>query len=95
MWHMVHADAQAAHESMVRQLEGTDDTKDFDPLLNSTWAIYAQFTKEAGLNALVGDLCPLCEVEKYRAGLAKNWIEGCTDGQLENARELKLMPQPS
>ncbi len=93
MTHLIHASGEAAIEACVRQVEGTDTAKDFDPLLNATWAIYGQFLHNVGLAGMVGEICPLCDVEKSKPGRAQNWIDGSTNDQLEHARQLGLMPK--
>lgn len=92
MKHLVHSSAEAAHASMVRQVEGDTTTGDFDPLLTATWAIYGQFLKNVGLAGMVGDICPLCDVDARGPSTAQNWIDGSTDDQLQHARQLGLMP---
>lgn len=93
--HLVGKSGQEAADSMVRQLEGTATEQDFDPLMNANWAITAAYVRDAGAGAILsarGNICPLCEVERSRKGLATNWIEGCTQDQLEIARTRKLVP---
>lgn len=78
--------------SAVRQLEGDADPKhDFDPLMNANFAIWSAYISDTGLIGLSDDRCPLCEVERSRAGLADNWIRGCSEDQLQQARELGLV----
>ncbi|SLN50282.1 hypothetical protein [Oceanibacterium hippocampi] len=90
--HLVATSGEEAAEALTRQIEGEDDPRnDFDPLMNANWAIHGQYLQDVGLGALVGQKCPLCEVEKSRAGLATNWIEGCAEDQLQQARALDLV----
>jgi hypothetical protein len=93
MMHLTHTSGEEAHAAMVRQLEGDDTKHDFDPLLNATWAIYGKFVNNVGLQGLVGDICPLCDVDARGPSTAQNWINGSTDDQLEHARTLGLMPK--
>jgi hypothetical protein len=93
MKHLIHASAEAAHESVIRQLEGHEDKTDFDPLLNATWAIYGQFIQNVGLAAMVGDICPLCDVDARGPSSSQNWIDGSTADQLKHARHLGLIPE--
>lgn len=89
----VARDAREAFDSLVRQLEDkAGPVADFDPLMGAHWAIVGQFTKDIGLAAFVGDLCPLCEVDKSATGRADNWINGASDDQLAYARNLGLVP---
>lgn len=92
---LVSKDGKAAFDAMERQLRGQDDKRDFDPLMNANWAICSAYLRDVGLAGMVGDKCPLCEVEKSKPGLAANWIAGCATDQLEQARELGLVPVAS
>lgn len=95
LYQLVHSTGEALMESMVNQLNGDHDKKDFDPLMNAVFAIYAHYLKFAGIQAANQDECPLCAVDRKFPGASKNWIEGSTDDQLAAARYLKLVPQVS
>lgn len=88
MTHLVSSSSSQAVVSLANQLKGTDTAADFDPLMNATGAIYATYVADAGLDSMMGDKCPLCEV----GGLAGNWINGACDDQLSRARKLGLVP---
>jgi hypothetical protein len=53
---------------------------------------YGQFLHNVGLAGMVGEVCPLCDVEASKPGRAQNWIDGNTNDQLECAQQLVLMP---
>lgn len=95
MDHLVAQSGEAAAESLVRQLKGNSDNRDFDPLMGANWAIMAAYTRDVGLAGMFSDVCPLCEVERSKAGLAENWINGAVEDQLSAARSIGLMPPVS
>lgn len=78
-------------------------SQDYDPLAGAYWALMAQALHFGGdylLFSKPGDggfYCPLCEVEiqgleqENKAGLAQNWLEGCTDSVLVYCRENNLL----
>lgn len=89
---LIAQDGKAAADSVMRQLRGTDDKSDFDPLMGANWAIMAAAIEDVGLQAMVGEFCPLCSVEKQSAELCEEWIDGASDDQLAIARHLGLTP---
>jgi hypothetical protein len=89
---LVARDARTAHEAIGRSLAGEAAAEDFDPLMNANFAIFAAFLEDAGLAGLIGDVCPLCAVDAGSPGLAADWISGCADDQLAQARWLGLVP---
>ncbi len=90
--HLVARGGKEAVESLAREARGEATKDDFDPLMAAHNMILGQFVEDIGLAAFDGEKCPLCEVEKSRAGLAKNWTDGSADSALEMARELGLAP---
>ena len=98
---LVAGSGEKACAALVRQLEGTDDKSDFDPLMNANWAIHMAALEDGGLYLLGtdengNDYCPLCEAEKHGPpDIVADWINGCCDAQLETARELGLVPSKS
>ncbi len=74
-------------EEVVEKMEAGG----FDPLMHANIAITAAAVKDAGPEILVGDKCPLCEVENQTAGLAANWINGAADDELIEARKRGLI----
>lgn len=98
MYHLVAKSGEEAHEAAVKQVQGDDSSEHWDPLASATWMIYGRFTEEVGLDAMVGDKCPLCECrEGFKAaqGIENGdqiWIDGCTDSLLQEARDRKLVP---
>lgn len=91
--HLVHKTGESAFESVVENLQGSgDEKKNFDPLMGANFAIWGQYVNDVGLAAFSNpDICPLCEVEKSKPGLAENWIDGSTEDQLNQARKLGLV----
>lgn len=88
----VAATAQEAFDSAARDLKGeAGPVTDFDPLMGACMAIYAQYVQDIGLDALVGDKCPLCGVERDGPSSAANWIEGSVRDQRHYAEELGLL----
>lgn len=97
---LVHSSGEAVVDSMVREVEGNATPGDFDPLANATWAIYGAYIRDVGLAAMMvsedgKEVCPLCGVKSARDDMDDNWINGSADQQLDHARSLGLMPQPS
>lgn len=92
MDHLVAKSGKSAMGSLVAQLEGTATKANFDPLMNANWAIVSAYLRDVGLAGMVGDKCPLCEVEGGKDGLADNWIDGACNDQLASARKIGLMP---
>lgn len=65
----------------------------FDPLMGAYMSVMAQYANNVGIAGFLGDLCPFCECDKARAGLARNWIEGSVADQLRRAKDLGLVIQ--
>lgn len=82
-------DSKQAFNDMVDSLEGKET--DFDPLMGCFWAINNQMMSNVGLRAM--GACPLCILVKDgRPDLVENWVQGCTNHALEEARRLGLLP---
>lgn len=96
---LIAGSGERAAAALARQLSGAVEKQDFDPLMNSNWAIMSHALKLGGLYLMSADeagnqYCPLCEAEKHGGpGTASSWIEGCCDAQLQAARELGLIPK--
>lgn len=94
--HLVAGDGQKAFEAMARELEGRPEPGDWDPLMAAHWAITAHALECGGLYLMGEDeqgnqYCPLCEAAKHKANPTE-WINGCADAMLENARQKNLVP---
>lgn len=93
LWPLVAQSPEAASANIEAQVNGDQDPKNYDPLLNATMMIYHQGVKQGGLYMMTGDYCPLCELEAHTTwGKAAEWISGCTDAVLEYCRTHKLVP---
>lgn len=68
--HLVAPDGQSAAEMAARQVEGTNGPLDFDPLMSAFYGLTNMAMQFMGLNLMVGDKCPACELRDY------NWTEG-------------------
>lgn len=96
IWEFVSKDGAEAGRKMVAKQKANDKneppTKDsFDPLLLAHMNIIAAYVRDIGVHAFVGDKCPICEVDKSRPGLGKDWLDGAADDMLNIAREFKLI----
>jgi hypothetical protein len=93
---LVAKDGNAAIESAVRQIEGTHDNDDFDPLMGAYWLINAQIVKIRGLMFMASDSpyggCAMCEPDDGRPEWASQWINGAADDALTEARRRGLAP---
>lgn len=88
----VAQDAKAAHERLCGELNGSPEQETFDPLMAANFAIWSNGLQIGGLYLMTGDFCPICESEKHNGPAAEWWITNAANGQLERARELKLLP---
>ncbi len=104
---LIAENGRAAAERMVEELEGVATPATYDPLMASYWMIMGMAIKHGGLYLMGtkpgdgdGEYCPLCEVEEAglriesKAGLADEWMEGCTDSVLVYCREQGLLGKP-
>lgn len=97
LFHLVAKSGEEATTVAIEQLEGDESNANWDPLMTATFMIYNRFLETVGL-AGMGEFCPLCEAQKglKRAiGIddgAEQWIVGCTDAVLVEARQRKLVP---
>lgn len=92
---LIAGSGEKATESLVRQLEGSEDLSDYDPLMACNWAFHTEALRLGGLYLMGTDengnqYCPLCEAD-FHGGHAQEWIDGCADAQLEFAREKGLI----
>ena len=98
----VAADGKEAVDAMVRQLEGTTEREDFDPLMNAHWAIFSKGLEAGGLYLMGqpqdgsndGHYCPLCELDKQTGPggpSSVDWITFATNEQFERAKSLGLI----
>lgn len=84
-----------------------DNLSTYDPLVASYWTLMWMAIKSGGLYLMEkkpgdgeGEYCPLCEVEaagvrvEGKAGLATEWMEGCTDSVLVYCRDNGLLAKP-
>lgn len=94
LWHLVAADGRAAMDRAIDEMNRTATDKAYDPLMAAHWSICGQAMKQGGLYLMSGDYCPLCELEKHtEAGMAKRWVDGCTDSILSYCQERGLVPR--
>lgn len=104
MWGLVAKDGTAVMERIKEEIAGNASDDNFDPLAAATWAIYGRAIELGGLNMMMGELCPLCELDTQVKGdseiqqldangriPSQNWIEGCCDSLLEYCREKCLL----
>lgn len=105
---LVAADGAEAMARVERErAEGEQSAATFDPLLNSTMAIYTRAIEAGGLY-LMGqkpdgsEYCPLCELDEHAkndrpelGSLSHQWIEGCLDAHRKQAEALGLVGKPS
>jgi hypothetical protein len=96
LWDFVSKDGAEAGRKMVAKQEANDKGEpptaaSFDPLLLAHMNIVSAYIEDVGINGMVGDKCPICEVEKSRAGLGKEWLDGSCDDMLRIAKHFKLI----
>ena len=89
MWGLVASSDRAAVD---RYFAEADDPRTFDPLMAAYWQIFAVALETCDLQACGRHDCPLCEVA-LNGEDAEEWIRGCLDVQLAQARKLGLMPR--
>lgn len=105
MAHLVKKSGKEAFEVMKKELAGTDDLIDYDPLLSAHWMIMGRALEVGGLYMMGVDekgegYCPLCELNKnvpketVMPGEipATTWIQGCTESCLIFCQENGLVP---
>lgn len=94
--HLIAKDGKEAMQQAIKQLQGVDDKrKDYDPLMSAHWQIVENAIKAGGLYIMMGDICPLCEVDKHQAEMqpgnsSDDWIKYASDAQLEYAKSMGL-----
>lgn len=96
LWEFVSKDGEEAGKKMLAKQEANDKDEpptaaSFDPLLLAHNNIIAAFVRDIGLDAFAGEKCPICEIEKSRAGLGKGWLDGASDDMLNIAKHFKLI----
>jgi hypothetical protein len=102
---LVAKSGEAAAQQIAAQLNGSEDAKDYDPLMAAYWAITANSIKAFGLDSMREDFgCPLCELDKHAAECKDEscpkytgaaWIGFAADGQRSIAEELGLISKPN
>lgn len=95
LWaHVPQTGAEAA-KRMANYLNGSKDSKDYDPLMDAHNMILR--------NALVCSQgqtkgCPLCDLDQHQAEMketSKDWIDQATNATRKHCIELKLIEEPS
>jgi hypothetical protein len=66
-----------------------------DPLADAVAMIYQRALEDGGIYLLVGEICPLCELEKVQKGGGANWINGATDALAHEFRQRGLIQEAS
>ncbi len=106
MGDLIAPDNKAIMARAIEELEGTATPATYDPLQASYWMLMGMALQTGGLYLMGdkpgdgGEYCPLCEVESAgvrlegEAGLAVEWINGCTDSVLVYCREQGLLAKP-
>ncbi len=94
MWSLVASSDRAAVD---RYFAEADDPRMFDPLMAAYWQIQSAALEVCGMELRGGSNvrerdCSLCEVIEHGED-ADEWIRGCLDVQLAQARKLGLMPR--
>ena len=103
--HLVAKSGEKAASQIVNQLQGSEDAKDYDPLMAAYWAITANSIKAFGLDSMREDFgCPLCALDAHAKECqdqacpkytGQNWIDLASDGQLSIAKEMGLISEPN
>lgn len=95
--HLVAKSGEEAAERMKAELEGTAGVSNFDPLMSAHTMIVGNALNALGPALLMGDYCPLCEIEKTAKAegiedlTATGWITGAADGVLTHCQKHGLM----
>ena len=56
-----------------------------DAVLGVNFAIFLQFMACAEKGELMGDRCPLCQLDEFAPGMDADWIAGACDGEQARA----------
>jgi hypothetical protein len=95
--HLVAQSGEAAVENIVAELQGTEKSEDYDPLMSCHWMIMGQATKMLGLEVMSPNedgtpKCPVCAVVE---AIEFDYINGPADAALDECRARGLAPEPS
>lgn len=85
--HLVSKDGHQAVDRIVKEAEGKNTKRDYDPLMGLNWMIFGRALECGGLY-LMGTqpdgspYCPLCEAGVHGV-VAQEWVDGASDAVLE------------
>ncbi len=94
---LIAGDGTKAVEALKRELAGTPEPGDYDPLMLANWDIMSHALDCGGMYLMSPDdngnpYCPLCEAAaKGGPGTDEEWIVGCSNSQLRYAQERGLV----
>lgn len=103
---LIAKDSEAVRDRILSEFDHMDSLATYDPLMASYWMLMCMALQNGGLYLMGekpgdgGEYCPLCEVEaagvrvEGKAGLAVDWMEGCTDSVLVYCRDNGLLSKP-
>lgn len=101
LYHLVAKNGEEVIDRVTAELRGEETLANYDPLMSAFWMINGRATEIGGIYLLMGEYCPLCELDKH----AKNpdgselnpkasvrWIEGCTEQIKHDCENMGLKP---